>query len=118
MKHVILILCGLILLLPSGTSPEPGPGPGPAPNDGDLFDEFADTYRELTAENWMEMASRDFADDEEQLEWINARNKAAREAAWAPVHELASDAAERGPEFVARFATSLKERTLGQDEQQ
>ena len=62
------------------------------------------------------MASTDFKSDQEQLEWINTRNKAAREAAWEPVHELAYKAAEQGPEFVARFATSLKERTLGHEQ--
>jgi hypothetical protein len=113
MKHVILILCGLVLLLPSGTTPGPGPGPGPQPENGDVFDQFAEDLRGLTADNWMEMATKEFDDEQKKLEWINTRNKAAREAAWAPVHDLAARAADSGPEFVARFATSLKERTLG-----
>jgi len=114
MKHVILILCAVVLFLPIGES-KPGPGPTPDPQSGDVFDEFANSYRQLLADSWNEMADTEFGSDAEQLEWINTRNKAARTAAWEPVHQLAAEAVSQGPEFTARFAASLQERTLGID---
>jgi len=115
MKHVILILCAVILLIPTSGSDQPKPDPKP-PQTGDKFDRFADQYRLLLADAWMEMAETEFDSDQEQLEWINTRNQAARQAAWEPIHEMAADAVSQGPEFTARFATDLKERTLGIDD--
>jgi hypothetical protein len=112
MKHVILILCAVVFLLPLGPA-SPQPEPAPDPTQSDVFDEFANNYRALLAESWSEMAAIEFESDHDQLEWINQRNTAAREASWKPVHDLAAESVKQGPEFAARFAHGLKERTLG-----
>ena len=46
MKHVILILCAVVLFLPLGPA-SPKPEPVPDRTQSDLFDEFADNYRAL-----------------------------------------------------------------------
>ena len=108
MRYFVLIACVAVWFLPLEASKSPEPK-----KQSDLYDQFASDYRQLLADNWMEMAGIDFASDAEQLEWINKRNQAARSAAWQPIHELAAEAATSGPEFVARFATQLKDGTLG-----
>lgn len=107
MKYIVLIACVAVWFLPLEASKSP------EPQQSDLYDQFASDYRQLLADNWMEMAGIDFASDAEQLEWINERNQAARSAAWQPIHQLAAEAATSGPEFVARFATQLGDGTLG-----
>tara|TARA_R110000824_G_scaffold100646_3_gene239232 strand:- start:413 stop:745 length:333 start_codon:yes stop_codon:yes gene_type:complete len=108
MRYLVLIACIAVFFLPLQSSQSPKPK-----KQSDLYDQFACDYRQLLADNWMEMSGIDFASDAEQLEWINEHNQAARSAAWEPIHELAAEAAGSGPEFVARFATQLKDGTLG-----
>jgi len=109
-KHVVLILCALVLILPLNSAPQP------EPQGKDVFDQFADSYRQLIADNWQEMAEAEFDSENEQLDWINERNEAARHAAFQPVADLAANAAMQGAEFVARFADALKDRNLGRTE--
>jgi hypothetical protein len=103
------VACVLVIVIPFGGQRS---DIEPVPALPDVFDGFADSYRQLLADAWQEFADTEFASDEDALSWINDRNKLAHKAAFAPVHDRAAAAADQGPEFSLQFATDLREGTL------